>query len=114
MEEALYRLKRTHMCTELSAANIGETVTVMGWVHKTRNLGGVIFVGLRDRTGILQVVFNNEVISDEYFKKAETVKSEYVIAVKGSVVKRTPENINPRLLTGEIEIMAQEVRILNK
>jgi len=100
------------MCTELSARNIGEEVTVMGWVQRSRNLGGVIFVSLRDRTGLLQVTFNSEQ-DEELFKKAETLKSEYVIAVIGTVTGRTPENINPKMKTGEIEVIGRELRILN-
>jgi len=100
------------MCTELSARNIGEKVTVMGWVQRSRNLGGVIFVSLRDRTGLLQVTFNSEQ-NEELFKKAETLKSEYVIAVIGTVAGRTPENINPKMKTGEIEVIGEELRILN-
>ena len=112
MSESIYGLKRTHMCTELSARNIGEKVTVMGWVQRSRNLGGVIFVSLRDRTGLLQVTFNSEQ-NEELFKKAETLKSEYVIAVIGTVAGRTPENINPKMKTGEIEVIGEELRILN-
>ena len=112
MSESIYGLKRTHMCTELSARNIGEEVTVMGWVQRSRNLGGVIFVSLRDRTGLLQVTFNSEQ-DEELFKKAETLKSEYVIAVIGTVTGRTPENINPKMKTGEIEVIGRELRILN-
>ncbi len=112
MSESIAGLKRTHMCTELSARNIGEKVTVMGWVQRSRNLGGVIFVSLRDRTGLLQVTFNSE-RDEELFKKAETLKSEYVIAVVGTVAARTPENINPRMKTGEIEVIGEELRILS-
>ncbi|HHW00476.1 MAG TPA: aspartate--tRNA ligase [Clostridiaceae bacterium] len=112
MSESIYGLKRTHMCTELSARNIGEKVTVMGWVHKSRNLGGVIFVSLRDRTGLLQVTFYSEQ-DEELFKKAETLKSEFVIAVVGTVAGRTPENINPKMKTGEIEVIGEELRVLN-
>lgn len=112
MSESIYGLKRTHRCAELSAQNIGEKVTVMGWVHKSRNLGGVIFVSLRDRTGLLQVTFNNEQ-NEDLFRKAETLKSEYVIAAIGIVAGRTPSNINPRMKTGEIEVIGQELRILS-
>lgn len=112
MGESIHGLKRTHRCTELGIANVGQSVTVMGWVNKRRDLGSVIFLQLRDRSGIVQVVFNDQV-SSEIFAKAETIRSEYVIAVVGEVVKRTPENINLKMPTGEIEIIAKELRILS-
>lgn len=113
MGETIYGLKRTHRCTELSAANIGETVTVMGWAHKRRNLGGLIFVDLRDRTGLLQVVFDSNKDS-AVFEKAETIRNEFVLAVVGQVSRRAPEALNPRMKTGEIEVIATELRILSK
>lgn len=112
MEESIYGLKRTHMCAQLGAADIGKAVTVMGWCSRSRNLGGVIFVTLRDRSGIIQVVFNNT-IDSELFTKAVPIRSEYVLAVVGEVVKRSPEAINSKLPTGEIEIIAKELRILS-
>ncbi len=112
MGETIYGLKRTHRCTELSIADVGKTVTVMGWAHKRRNLGSLIFVALRDRTGILQVVFNGT-DAGELFSKAETIRNEYVLAVVGEVAKRTPENVNTSMKTGEIEIIAKELRILS-
>ncbi|HOV25369.1 MAG TPA: aspartate--tRNA ligase [Pseudobacteroides sp.] len=113
MGESIYGLKRTHMCNELRLSHVGEKVTVMGWAHKRRDLGGVIFVDLRDRSGILQIVFNSS-ISEEVFKKAESIRSEYVLAAIGEVVKRSPETVNPKLDTGEIEVMVSELRILSK
>lgn len=113
MVESIYGLKRTHMCTELSAIDIGKKVTVMGWVHKRRDLGGLVFISLRDRSGLLQIVFNSEK-DQELFDKALTTRGEYVIAVQGEVCARAPEAINPRLKTGEIEIVASELRILSK
>lgn len=113
MGESIYGLKRTHLCAELGVGNIGEKITVMGWAHKRRDLGGVIFVDLRDRTGILQVVFNSEV-DKEMFDKAETIRSEYVLALTGEVVRRSPETVNTKIQTGEIEVIAQELRILSK
>ncbi len=113
MGETIYGLKRTHRCTELSAENIGEVVTVMGWAHKRRNLGGLIFVDLRDRTGLLQVVFDSNKDS-EIFEKAETIRNEFVLAVVGTVQRRSPEALNPRMKTGEIEVIASELRILSK
>jgi len=113
MGETIYGMKRTHMCTELSAADVGKKVTVMGWVQKRRNLGSLLFIDLRDRTGIVQLVFNDQT-EKELFEKAETVRSEYVIAVSGEVARRAPEAINPSMKTGEIEILASELRILSK
>ena len=112
MGESIYGLKRTHMCAQLSVADVGKTVTVMGWCNKSRNLGGVIFVTLRDRTGIIQVVFN-DTTDPEIFAKAVPIRSEYVLAVVGEVVKRSPEAVNPNLPTGEIEIIAKELRVLS-
>lgn len=106
-------LKRTHRCTELSAQNAGEKVTVMGWVQKSRNKGGIIFVDLRDRSGILQIIFEESDIQKEGFEKAEKLRSEFVIAVVGTVEKRNG-GINEGLLTGEIEIRATELRILSE
>ena len=113
MAESMKGLKRTHRCTEVSNANIGETVTVMGWVQKRRNLGSLIFVDLRDRSGLLQIVFNEDDIGTEGFEKAGTIRSEFVIAVVGTVVKRSGA-INDNLKTGDIEIIAKELRILSE
>lgn len=113
MGETIYGLKRTHRCGELDIGNTGETVTVMGWANKRRDLGGVIFIDLRDRSGMLQVVFNSS-IGEEMFSKAETIRSEYVLALVGEVVKRSPETVNPRMKTGEIEVMVKELRILSR
>ncbi len=113
MGESIYGLKRTHRCSELGLQNVGEKVVVMGWTHKRRDLGGVIFIDLRDRSGILQVVFNDK-IGEDAFAKAETIRNEYVLAIVGEVVKRDPETVNPKIETGEIEVIAQELRILSK
>ncbi len=110
--ETMEGLKRTHMCGQLSTANENEIVTLTGWVARNRRLGGVNFVTLRDRTGIIQLSFNDESDRD-VFEKAEQLKSEYVIAVQGKVLKRTSENINPDMATGEIEVFVTELRILN-
>ena len=110
--ETMAGLKRNYMCGELSAKNQGETVTLTGWVARNRKLGGVNFVTLRDRTGIVQLAFNDN--SDrEVFEKSELLKSEFVIAVVGEVLLRTKENINPDMPTGEIEVFVKELRILN-
>ncbi|WP_461204543.1 aspartate--tRNA ligase [Clostridium sp. DL1XJH146] len=111
MAESLNGLKRTTMCGELREKNEGESSVVMGWVQRKRNLGGLIFVDLRDRTGILQVVFGEE-IDGEAFKKADSLKSEYCIAVKGDLVLRQSPNNN--IPTGAIELMGKELKILSE
>ena len=113
MAESMRGLKRTHRCAELSLANVGETVTVMGWVAKQRNKGGIVFVDLRDRSGILQIIFEESDAGEEGFAKACKVRSEYVIAVVGKVEKRSGA-VNENLATGEIEIRAEEIRILSE
>lgn len=113
MAESMKGYKRTHRCAELSTANVGEEVTVMGWVQKQRNKGGIIFVDLRDRSGILQIIFEESDCGAESFAKAEKMRSEYVIAVAGKVEKRSGA-INENLATGEIEIRAKEARILSE
>ncbi len=113
MGETIYGLKRTSRCGDIGLSNVGEKITVMGWAHKRRDLGGVIFVDLRDRSGLLQVVFNIS-NNEELFKKAEGIRSEYVLAVVGEVVKRSEDTINPKISTGEIEIIVSELRILSQ
>ena len=113
MAETMKGLKRTHRCGELSSANAGETVTVMGWVQKQRNKGGIIFVDLRDRAGILQVIFEESDCGAENFAKAEKLRSEFVIAVVGRVEKRAAA-ANENLATGEIEVRATQIRILSE
>lgn len=111
MAESMAGLKRSHRCTELSTANIGETVTVMGWVQKSRNKGGIIFVDLRDRSGLLQIIFEEADCQSENFEKAEKLRSEFVIAVSGRVEARSGA-VNDNLKTGAIEIRANAMRIL--
>ncbi len=111
MGESIHGLKRSHKCTELSSSNIGEKVTVMGWVQKQRNLGSLVFIDLRDRTGIVQLVFTDK--DGEMFEKAKTIRSEFVIATVGTVAARSPEAVNKKMATGEIEIIASELRILS-
>ena len=106
-------LKRTSRCAEIGAQNVGQEVTLTGWVQRRRDLGGLIFIDLRDRSGIVQIVFNQETLP-ELFKKAETLRSEYVMAIVGEVVKRAPETINTKIKTGEIEVITRELRILSK
>ncbi len=113
MAESMKGLKRTHRCTEVSAANIGETVTVMGWVQKRRNLGSLIFIDVRDRSGLLQVVFDEPQIGTEGFAKAGTLRSEFVVAVVGTIQKRTAA-VNENLKTGDIEVIATDLRILSE
>ena len=113
MAESMKGLHRSHRCTEVSHQNIGETVTVMGWVQKRRNLGSLIFIDLRDRSGILQLVFNEESVGKEGYEKAERLRSEYVIAVTGKVEKRSAA-VNESLKTGDIEVIATDIRILSE
>nr|WP_277996991.1 aspartate--tRNA ligase [Moorella humiferrea] len=105
-------MHRSHGCGELRATNTGEEVTLMGWVHRRRDHGGLIFIDLRDRSGLVQVVCDPE--SGEAFKKAEEVRNEYVVAVRGRVRQRPEGTANPRLATGAIEVEARELRILNR
>ena len=113
MAESMKGLHRSHRCTEVSNQNIGETVTVMGWVQKRRNLGSLIFIDLRDRSGILQLVFNEESVGKEGYEKAERLRSEFVIAVTGKVEKRSAA-VNEALKTGDIEVIATDIRILSE
>lgn len=113
MAESMKGLKRTHRCTEVSNKNTGQTVTVMGWVQKSRNKGGIIFVDLRDRSGLLQVIFEEDKCGSESFAKAEKLRSEYVVAITGEVALRAG-GINKNLTTGDIEIVAKDIRILSE
>lgn len=113
MAESMKGLKRTHRCTEVSNQNVNETVTVMGWVQKSRNKGGIIFVDLRDRSGILQVIFEEDKCGSESFAKAEKLRSEFVVAVTGTVALRAG-GINKNLATGDIEIIAEDIRTLSE
>ena len=111
MAESMQGLHRSHRCTEVSNKNIGETVTVMGWVQKRRNLGSLIFIDLRDRSGILQLVFDEN--DKEVFEKAKNLRSEFVIAVEG-VVRKRGGAINEDLATGDIEVTVNTLRILSE
>ena len=113
MAESMKGLHRSHRCTEVSTANIGETVTVMGWVQKSRNKGGIIFVDLRDRSGLLQLIFEEADCGAENFAKAEKLRSEFVIAAVGKVEARSGA-VNENLATGAIEIRVKELRILSE
>ena len=113
MAESMSGMKRTHRCAELSKAQVGQTVTVMGWVQKSRNKGGVVFVDLRDRSGILQIIFEENKCGTEIFEKAGKLRSEFVIAVTGQVCERAGA-VNKNLATGEIEVIAEQLRILSE
>src|SRR5438874_6127453 len=106
-------LRRTHTCGELRAKDTGSRALLMGWVHRRRDLGGVIFIHLRDREGVSQMVFH-ENVEPEVHARAEQVRPEYVVAVEGVVKMRTPETINPNLATGEVEVVAEKIWILNE
>lgn len=113
MAESMKGLRRSHRCAETVNAPVGSTVTVMGWVQKRRNLGSLIFVDLRDRSGILQIVFDENDIGTEGFEKAEKIRSEFVIAVEGRLEKRGGA-VNENLTTGELEVRATNLRILSE
>ncbi|HBQ63650.1 MAG TPA: Asp-tRNA(Asn)/Glu-tRNA(Gln) amidotransferase GatCAB subunit C, partial [Clostridiales bacterium] len=111
--ETLKGFKRSMRCGELTRVSVGRKVTVMGWVHRRRNLGSMIFVDLRDRTGLLQIVFY-ESGDKELFETAQSLRSEFVVAVTGTVIPRTGDMINTRMPTGEVEVKAEELRVLSR
>ena len=113
MAESMKGLSRSHRCTEVNNSMIGNEVTVMGWVQKSRNKGGIIFVDLRDRSGILQIIFEEANVGAESYAKAEKLRSEFVIAVTGKVTKRAG-TVNENIVTGDIEIVASDIRILSE
>ena len=113
MAESMQGLKRTHRCGELSAANVGETVTVMGWVQKNRNKGGLVFIDVRDRSGIIQVVCEEGKTDAALLEKAASLRAEYVVAIVGEVAKRSGA-VNEKIATGEIELLPGELRILSE
>ena len=113
MAESMAGLSRSHRCTEVGRENIGEKVTVMGWVQKRRNLGSLIFVDLRDSSGLLQLVFDEDTLSGEDYEKANSLRNEYVIAAAGEVQKRSAA-VNENLKTGDIEIKVTDLRILSE
>lgn len=113
MAESMIGLKRTHRCGELTQANIGEKVTIMGWVQKNRNKGGLVFVDVRDRSGLIQVVFEEESTDKEMLEKAAKLRSEFVVAVVGTVKARSGA-VNENLATGSIEIIPEQLRILSE
>ncbi|HCD8057029.1 aspartate--tRNA ligase [Staphylococcus aureus] len=105
--------KRTTYCGLVTEAFLGQEITLKGWVNNRRDLGGLIFVDLRDREGIVQVVFN-PAFSEEVLKIAETVRSEYVVEVQGTVTKRDPETVNPKIKTGQVEVQVTNIKVINK
>ena len=113
MAESMQGLRRTHRCAELNASNVGETVTIMGWVQKNRNKGGLVFVDVRDRSGIIQVVFEEGKSDAALIEKAAKLRSEFVVAVVGKVEKRSGA-VNTNIATGEIEVIPEELRILSE
>ncbi|MBD5560623.1 MAG: aspartate--tRNA ligase [Clostridia bacterium] len=113
MEEMLQGWKRTAMCGDITEADIGEEVTLMGWVDARHDLGSLIFIDLRDRTGLMQIVFDKSAYSGS-FEAVESLRSEYVIAVKGKVVRRSEDTINPKIPTGTIEVRADALKILSR
>ena len=112
--ETLEGMKRTHHCGELRESEVGKEVTVCGWVSRRRDHGGLIFVDLRDRSGYVQVVYDEAKMGEGTFHKAESLRSEFVIAVRGNVRARSEDTVNPKMETGTIEIVCSELRILNK
>src|SRR5690554_967361 len=114
MIEKLQGQIRTKFCGEFGKDDIGKTVVAQGWVAKRRDFGGLVFVDLRDRKGIVQVVFNESQLSDEEMKKVGSIRSEFVLSVEGEVVNRDPETINEKLKTGYIEISAKSVKVLSQ
>ena len=109
----LGELRRTHLCGDLRSPDVGNRAVLMGWVHRRRDLGGLIFVHLRDRSGIAQIVFNTENDPDIH-RRAEMLRSEYVIAVEGPVIRRSDDTINPELATGEVEVVVEKLHVLNQ
>ena len=114
MSELLRGLKRTQYCALLGETDVGSDVVLMGWTNARRDLGALIFIGLRDRTGVMQVTFDSSELPAAIFEKAQTIRAEYVLAVKGTLVRRTPEMVNTRMQTGAYEVRVQDFKILGK
>ena len=113
MAESMKGMKRTCRCAEVTESNVGEKVTLMGWVQKSRNKGGIVFTDIRDRSGVIQIIFEQGDIDEAGFEKAGSLHAEYVIAVTGTVEKRRGA-ANPDLKTGTIEVRADYIRILSE
>lgn len=114
MAQSMGEMKRSHYCGRLTEEHIGQEVTVMGWVQRRRDLGGVIFIDLRDAKGIIQVVIDHKNVGDLAFAMGESLRNEYVIAIKGRLELRDPETVNLKLPTGTIDVRASDIRILNE
>lgn len=113
MAELLSGWKRTHRCAEPTRSEVGKEVLLMGWAGTWRNLGSLIFIGLRDRSGVMQLVFNESTIDKKVFEQAEAIRSEYVLAVKGTLELRSPDMVNKNMPTGELEVRVSELKILD-
>ena len=113
MSEFLQGWKRTDYCTNFTLDDVGREVTLMGWVQTRRDFGALVFVDLRDRSGIMQVVFDESVLEGD-FDRVAGLRSEYVIAVRGKIVRRDPETVNEKLPTGLIELKARELKVLTR
>src|SRR6266511_1793541 len=111
MAESLGNLTRTHTCGALRADDVGAEATLLGWVHRVRDLGGVTFIDIRDRAGVSQVVVRD---NDTLSASAKRLRSEYVIGVRGVVQRRSSDTINPKIATGEVEVLARDIRVLNE
>ena len=111
--ETLQGMKRTHHCGVLRKTDVGQEVVLCGWVSRRRDHGGLIFVDMRDRSGFVQVVFDEAAMNEGTFHKAESLRNEFCIAVRGKIRARSEETINPNIETGEIEVVCAELRILN-
>lgn len=114
MSELLNGQRRSMMCGDVTTEQIGKELTLMGWVHRRRDLGGLIFLQLRDRSGIMQIVFDTDVCSGDLLDKASTLKLEYVVSVTGKVRRRVGNNVNPNMKTGEVELVAEQLKILSE
>ena len=112
MSELLGGWKRTQYCTEVTDAQVGQEVTLMGWANDCRDFGALVFIALRDRTGLIQITFDSSEIPAELFQKAQSIRAEYAIAVQGRLVHRTPDMVNPRMQTGAFEVRATALKIL--
>lgn len=112
--ETLQGMKRDHHCGQLQKADVGQEVVLCGWVSRRRDHGGLIFVDMRDRSGFVQVVFDEAAMNEGTFHKAESLRNEFCIAVRGTIRARSEETINANIATGEIEVVCAELRILNK
>src|ERR671931_603970 len=110
--EPLGELRRTHTCGALRASDVGQHVVLLGWVHGVRDLGGLLFIDIRDREGVTQVVFDKD--DEALMNKAKRLRSEYVIGVSGRVQRRSPDTVNPKLATGEVEVMVRNLALLNE